>query len=102
MNTKIEFHPDVFEDIRGSYKWYEEKLTSLGGNFLNEIENGLISIQNFPDMWCSFEHDFKRYILSKFPFSIIYKYRNNTIFVVAIMHNSRKPNYWKTRSNEHL
>jgi len=100
MSPEVEFHPDVYEDIQGSYRWYEEKLSSLGNSFLNEIENGLTTIKNFPDMWANFENGFKRYILNKFPFSIIYKYNKGTIFVVAIMHNSRKPNYWKTRKTD--
>ena len=97
MKRQLEFHPEVTNDIKGSYIWYEDKLQGLGNRFLNELEEGYTSIQNFPDTWANFQYEFKRYILNKFPFSILYKVTEEKIVVVAVMHNSRKPNYWLDR-----
>lgn len=97
MKKQISFHPDVADDIKCSYTWYEEKVKGLGDKFLNELEVGYLSIQRFPDTWANFQYGFKRYILNKFPFSILYKVSNEQIFIIAIMHNSRNPNYWKKR-----
>jgi len=97
MKRQLEFHPEVTNDIKGSYLWYEDKLQGLGNRFLNELEDGYTSIQNFPDTWANFQYGFKRYILNKFPFSILYKVTDEKIVVVAVMHNSRKPNYWLDR-----
>lgn len=97
MKRQLEFHPEVTNDIKGSYLWYEDKLQGLGDRFLTELEDGYTSIQNFPDTWANFQYEFKRYILNKFPFSILYKVTKEKIVVVAIMHNSRKPNYWIDR-----
>ncbi|MEE9395612.1 MAG: hypothetical protein V3V31_01235, partial [Methylococcales bacterium] len=38
---------------------------------------------------------YRRFLLSKFLFSVVYRENERSIFVVAVMHNSRKPNYWK-------
>ena len=97
MKKQISFHPDVTDDIKGSYTWYEEKVKGLGDKFLNELEDGYLSIQRFPDTWANFQYGFKRYILNKFPFSILYKVSSKQILIIAIMHNSRNPNYWKER-----
>jgi len=97
MKKQLEFHPEVTNDIKGSYLWYEDKLHGLGDRFLNELEDGYTAIQNFPDTWANFQYGFKRYILNKFPFSVLYKVTNEKIVVVAVMHNSRKPNYWLDR-----
>lgn len=91
------FHPDVVIDIKGSYEWYEDKLQGLGDRFLSELEDGYKAIQNFPDTWATFQYGFKRYILNRFPFSILYKSTGKEIFIIAVMHNSRKPNYWLDR-----
>ncbi|XOB61283.1 type II toxin-antitoxin system RelE/ParE family toxin [Campylobacterota bacterium DY0563] len=95
---QISFHPDVANEIKGSYTWYEEKLQGLGNKFLSELEEGFLAIQNFPDTWATFQFGFKRYILNKFPFSIIYKTNSEEIFIIAVMHNSRKPAYWLDRN----
>jgi toxin ParE1/3/4 len=97
MKRQLEFHPEVTNDIKGSYLWYEDKLQGLGNRFLTELEDGYTAIQNFPDTWANFQYGFKRYILNKFPFSILYKVTEEKIVVVAVMHNSRKPNYWIDR-----
>jgi len=97
MKKQLEFHPEVTSDIKGSYLWYEDKLQGLGNRFLNELEDGYTAIQNFPDTWANFQYGFKRYILNKFPFSILYKVTEEKIVVVAVMHNSRRPNYWLGR-----
>ena len=97
MKRQLEFHPEVTNDIKGSYLWYEEQLQGLGNRFFNELEDSYTAIQNFPDTWANFQYGFKRYILNKFPFSILYKVTDEKIVVVAVMHNSRRPNYWLDR-----
>ncbi|RLA45335.1 MAG: type II toxin-antitoxin system RelE/ParE family toxin, partial [Gammaproteobacteria bacterium] len=38
------------------------------------------------------------FLLSRFPFSVIYRMSGDTIYVVSVMHNSRKPGYWHART----
>ena len=59
MKKQLEFHPEVTNDIKGSYLWYEDKLHGLGDRFLNELEDGYTAIQNFPDTWEIFNMDLK-------------------------------------------
>ena len=40
MKRQLDFHPEVIDDIKGSYLWYEDKLQGLGDRFLNELEDG--------------------------------------------------------------
>jgi len=65
--------------------------------FLSELETSYQAIRELPDTWPNFENGFKRFLLSRFPFSVIYRANERTVFVVAVMHNSRKPSYWKER-----
>jgi len=37
----IHFHPDVSEDIEGSFHWYEREQEGLGLQFVDEIEKSL-------------------------------------------------------------
>lgn len=95
---EIIFHPDVTTEIKSSYQWYQNQAEGLGDDFISELESACQTITEFPDTWPKFKIDFRRFLLSKFPFSIIYRLNNNIIFVVAVMHNNRKPDYWKTRT----
>ena len=53
-----------------------------------------------PETWASFKYGFRRYILTRFPFSVIYKEEKEKIYIIAVMHNSRKPNYWMERVDD--
>ncbi|MBT4451801.1 MAG: type II toxin-antitoxin system RelE/ParE family toxin [Gammaproteobacteria bacterium] len=93
----IIFHPDIEHEVKASYKWYQGQTNGLGDDFLNELETAFETITGLPDTWPIFQLDFRRFLLSKFPYSVIYRAHNKTIFVVAVMHNSRKPGYWSDR-----
>lgn len=92
------FHPDVLEEVKRSYQWYQSKAEGLGDDFVSELEGSYQAILEFPEVWPLFQSGFKRYLLSKFPYSIIYRQKDSEIYIVAIMHNRRKPGYWLNRT----
>ena len=94
---KIVFHPEIASEIKASYNWYQEQATGLGEDFIAELEAAYDAIAELPETWPKFQKGFRRYLLTRFPFSIIYKDTNESIFVIAVMHNSRKPGYWLNR-----
>lgn len=95
--AQLLFHPDVKEEVKSSYIWYQNQAQGLGNDFLSELETAYQAIEELPDTWPNFQKGFRRFLLSKFPFSVIYRTTKNTIFIVAVMHNSRKPGYWEER-----
>ena len=94
---RMEFHPDLSFEVKTSYDWYEDKADGLGDDFLTEVELGLQAIIEYPDTWPVFGKGVRRYILSRFPYSILYHIEPDIIYVVTVMHNSRKPGYWLNR-----
>lgn len=94
----IEFHPDTADEIRYSRKWYEQQTTGLGQDFLDEIEVAINTVRQLPDTWPIFHGKYRRYILRRFPYSLIYRLESEKIYVLAVMHNSRKPGYWQGRN----
>ena len=94
---EIIFHPDIELEVKASYEWYQNKADGLGDDYIAELEAAYQTIIELPDTWPKFHTVFRRFLLSKFPFSVIYRHHQNIIFVVAVMHNSRKPGYWNER-----
>ena len=95
---KLKFHPEVSSEIKASYLWYQEQAKGLGEAFIDELENSYQAIIEFLQIWPLFQKCFRKFQLAKFPFSVIYRENNSTIYVVAVMHNSRKPGYWLRRT----
>ncbi len=94
---ELQFHPDIVSEVKSSFFWYQEQANGLGDDFLEELETAYQAITELPRTWPLFQSEFRRFLLARFPFSVIYREHNNSIFVVAVMHNSRKPGYWLQR-----
>ena len=94
----LEFHPDIYQEVREGYRWYESKSVGLGEDFLNELESAYKIILELPDTWPIISNSFRRYLLKRFPYGVIYKTSKDRIFIVAVMHLSREPYYWRKRA----
>lgn len=70
---RLVFHPDVSTEIRASNSWYQELAEGLGDDFLDELESAYEAILEFPQTWPFFQKGFKRFLLSRFPFSVNYR-----------------------------
>ena len=93
----ITFHADAAGEMQAAAAYYEAQQTGLGEAFLGEIEQGLLRIEQFSRLWPIYEAEYRRYILRRFPFGIIYRIDSQEILVFAVAHLRREPGYWRIR-----
>lgn len=82
--------------------WYELRRTGLSVGFFAELQATLDEVLLRP---LRFEalgttktaRQFRRAPLQRFPYNVVFRVQHNELFVVAVAHTSRKPNYWKKR-----
>ena len=77
---------------RDAYNWYEEQLVGLGEDFLMELELGYNKILANPTFYTFIEKEFRRLLINRFPYVIIYEILDRDIVVYAVFHTSRNPN----------
>lgn len=94
---KIIIHDDAQAEYVESYSWYHERGSHIAEAFEHEVEHALKTLQEFPDRWPLYRSPWRRILLRRFPFGIIYGIRDNKIVVIAIMHTRKRPGYWKNR-----
>ena len=41
--------------------------------------------------------DIRRRLISRFPYAILYSDEGEILYILAVMHLRRDPNYWKSR-----
>jgi plasmid stabilization system protein ParE len=98
--TRLAFELDnyaeaEFYNIVDYYKQFDHSLSS---DFIQEFDWIVQRLLDFPQTGSPYLHGTKRIILRRFPYAIVYKiYRNEVIVAHAVMHMSRKPDYWKER-----
>lgn len=91
------FHPEAEEEFSAAIEYYEERETGLGYDFSVEIFTTIHNVTTHPDAWPVVEEDIRRCLVNRFPFGILYSIEPNGIFIIAVMHQRRRPGYWKNR-----
>ena len=91
----VRFSSSAAEEVTHAARYYEAEVDGLGKAFLEKLQDGISEIKQFPSASRILSGDFRRHLLSRFPYGIIYRVQKDTIFVAAVMHLRRKPGYWK-------
>lgn len=94
-------HSRAREELDSAIAYYEEQKVGLGLNFLSELEQALGKIQQNPNLGEAYKvSGLRRYVMQRFPFLIFYAEFEEFIWVVAIAHAKRRPDYWRRRQLE--
>jgi plasmid stabilization system protein ParE len=90
--------PPAEEEMIEAALFYEAAAESLGDDFLDDVQRAINSVRDHPDLGVAVAYGFRRILLRRFPFSIIYATEQADIVVVAVAHQRRAPDYWKSRT----
>jgi len=93
-------HPEALKELQASARFYEMQKAGLGGRFLDAIESGFRQIERSPFLWRSIRGDIRRFLVKTFPYGIVYASANDQIFILAVMHLKREPDYWLGRLSD--
>ena len=94
MLKKVEFAREASYEFRESVEWYESRVRGLGLRFTDEIDSTIERIKLNPDMYLEVVEDIRRIQANKFPFSLFYTMENDTLIILRVFHNKRKPIKW--------
>lgn len=94
---KAFLHSEASRELTDISEWYDVRETGLGLDFILEFETAVNLIKQHPESGSLMNESERRILLSRFPYGIIYTIDGNKILVYAIMHLSKKPNYWYSR-----
>lgn len=95
---RAEFIAEAREEFLAEVSFYEATQKGLGAKFSAAIEKTTALAVAFPDVGTSAAEGTRRLVVKGFPFVIIYKPTGNGIIVFAVAHQSRHPNYWRSRA----
>lgn len=96
--TGIRFHQGAAQALREAARYYELQVTGLGVAFIAEVERTVAPIlENLAIGATTWQH-YRRMLVRRFPFTVIHRPRQDTLFVVAVAHHHRQPNYWEARA----
>ncbi len=92
------FHPEAEVEFTEAIDYYEERERGLGYDFAVEVYSAIERTIAFPKTWPVIEEDIRRSLVRRFPYGILYSEEKEGIYIVAVMHLHREPEYWKHRT----
>ena len=90
--------PPAEEEMTEAALFYEAANAGLGDDFLDDIQHAIDTIREHPELGPAVASGFRRMLVRRFPFSIIYAVEPGQVVIVAVAHQRRKPGYWKGRN----
>ncbi len=94
---RYEFHPEALAEYEEASHYYAEQQPDLDLRFISSIEHAIKLILDEPTRWRTFDEDVRRCLTRIFPYGILYTIEPDFVLIVAVMHCSREPGYWKHR-----
>lgn len=101
MKWRVEFAPEVEQDVAEAVEWYECRQRGLGGQFVEEIIRVWDALADNP-LLNSRRHGTKnirwRYP-ARFPYRVIYEVseEEHTVVIAAVLHAARHHQHWEQR-----
>lgn len=85
------------EELVLAAKYYEQRFPGLGSRFLAELQRAIERVQELPDAGTPLRGGYRRRLLLRFPYGVLYRTTAEEIVIVAVMHMRRRPDYWRKR-----
>lgn len=90
-------HPSAEIEFEEAAAWYRRTDQDLANDFVVEVEKTADQILANPLIFNARKNQVRRANLSRFPYYIPFRIQEQTIQILAIAHNARKPGYWTDR-----
>jgi plasmid stabilization system protein ParE len=94
---RCEFSPEAKAEFEDAERYYEQQVPGLGVRFKKEVRETLARLRHWPLAAPIERGDIRRLILSRFPYKLLYSLTEEGIYIIALAHNHRAPEYWSER-----
>jgi plasmid stabilization system protein ParE len=87
--------PIAEREVEHAARWYEARVEGLGQAFVEEVLRAFVAIEAGPETFPFLREPYRRKLLDRFPYAVIYKVTANRVYVRAVAHGRRRPGYWE-------
>jgi plasmid stabilization system protein ParE len=82
------------QEVSDAVEWYEEQAEGLSRAFLDELDRVVRLVRTYPLIATQIEPKIRRFLFTRFPYSLVYGIDRGTIVVIAVANQHREPRYW--------
>jgi hypothetical protein len=92
---RLEFSPGA--EFSDGESYYERQVPGLGARFRADVRDALKRLSHWPLAAPVERGQIRRMILSRFPYKLLYSVETDCIYIIAVAHLHRAPDYWVER-----
>ena len=97
MTLRIVYRRAAKNEFEDAALWYDEQRPGLGEEFTIEIEQAAARAAAAPERYPIVFGDVRRTVTRRFPFSVYFRVRFDSMVVLAVFHGRRNPAIWQRR-----
>ena len=94
---RLEFHPEAEREFIEAAAYYERQVPGLGERFGAEVRRVTDLLLVHPELGTVVDPDLRRFVLRRFPYTLIYSVSTEVLRVEVVAHQRRRPDYWRSR-----
>lgn len=94
---RVIFSRHAKQELEDAIYYHELEYSGLGEGFKEEVRWATLRIAEYPEAWSIERGEVRKCLLHKFPYKLLYSIEEDHIFVIAVAHQHRKPDYWVER-----
>ena len=98
----VRLFPEAEAEVIAHERWYAQRSRLAAEAFIAEVDDALGQIGESPETWPRYRRSTRRFVLHRFPFSVVYRIGDDVVYVVAVAHAKQQPEYWRRRKKPQL
>ena len=96
----VRFVEEAQQEFLAAISAYEEASPGLGRRLKEEVDRGVHRVADQPGLYRLRPGSYRRINLRTFPYYLAYVVRQQTLWVLAVAHANRQPEYWISRRGQ--
>ena len=97
MSKRVSTHELAEFELNHAADYYESREPGLGPTFVRTVQQAVQQLTQYPESAPIVRGNARRKVLTRFPYNIIYTVDADTIRILAIAPQRRRPLYWRGR-----
>ncbi len=97
----IFFHSRAKAELDEAVAYYERQKAGLGLDLLSAVEHAVRQIRRNPAFGALYKSTkYRHFLIRRFPYVVFYVELEDAIWILAVAHGKRRPDYWRRRRGE--
>jgi toxin ParE2 len=94
---RLEIDDEALAEVSEARDYYAAVRLELGREFVAEVDRAISRVVANPLTWSPYSRRTLRYLLSRFPYAVICRVKDDVLRILAVSHLHRSPGYWIKR-----